>query len=856
MRLLLRFGLRHHRRHPLQTVLTLLGIAAGVALLVAMQTAQRTAESAFDQALATVAGNATHTVTAGPEGLPVAGYVALHAELGGRGLAPALRTIARVADRPERIVLRVLGVDPFADVALRPWASAGASAGASLPIGALVTGPGAFVATPSLLRRLQLQSGSAMTLTVGGRPCVGRCVGALAVGDELAAGLDDVLLVDIATAQEWSGRLDRIDRLDLRVDEANVAPTLAAVRERFGPGVRITAAGAQQGGLGQLARGFRINLTALSLLSLVVGAFLVHETMRLSVVARRAQFGVLRALGVRGAQLAWAVAIEAAAIGLVGSAIGTALGALAAQALLAPLVRTLNDHYATFSLQQVDYEPGVLLAGTLLGGGMALLAGLGPAIAAGRVSARSVLVPARAAADAPPSPWRALRTIVPLALLGAVLLATVGTRLVQAYVGTLAVVLAAVAAVPPAMAGFLAVADRVLAPLGPFARYVARSTAAARDHLALPVAAMVLAIATTIGMATMVGSFRDSVAGWLEEVLPGDVFVSVPGGVDERTQPFVPAIAAAMRDTPGVVAATAYHRTVVAMRGGRADAADDVDLVGVQPTPTWSASFPLLRGDDARGRAAIANDAGAWVSEPLAFRWGLAVGDALTVATAAGPVPLPIAAIYRDYSNERGEVIVGDGWLAAHFTVGTTALGFEVARGTDVATVVAALRVSAAAAGDQAVEVRGQRDLRERSLAIFDRTFAITGVMRLLCLVVAFIGIYAAFAALQLERGAEIGLLRCLGARPRQIGVVVLGQTALLGLCAGVLALPLGACIGHVLAHVVNQVSFGWTLVAVAVPPAALGEALLLAVAASSLAGLQPAWRFARMRPAAALREA
>jgi putative ABC transport system permease protein len=121
---------------------------------------------------------------------------------------------------------------------------------------------------------------------------------------------------------------------------------------------------------------------------------------------------------------------------------------------------------------------------------------------------------------------------------------------------------------------------------------------------------------------------------------------------------------------------------------------------------------------------------------------------------------------------------------------------------------------------------------------------------------VAFVGIYAAFAALQLERGREVGLLRCLGARPGQIALVVLGQTALLGGCAGLLALPLGAVLGHVLAHVINRVSFGWSLATVAMPPAAAVEAVGLAVGAAVLAGLQPAWRFARMRPAQALREA
>ncbi len=855
MNLLLRFGLRHHRRHPLQTLLTLLGIAAGVALLVAMQSSQATAERAFDAALATVAGDATHTVTAGPAGVPVAHYAALARELGGRHAAPSVHAIARAMQRPERTVLRVLGIDPLADASLRPWAAAGSRGTVPFPLAALMAQPGTFVATPALRTRLGLADGDELPITVGGRPFRARCVGALAVDGALAAGLDDVLLVDIATAQEWTGRQDRIDRIDLRLDAANTQHALAAVRTCLGTAARIEAVGARQGGLAQLARGFRVNLTALSLLSLLVGAFLVHETMRLSVVARRPQFGVLRALGVASRSLGIAVAAEAAMLGLLGSGLGALLGLGAAQLLLAPLVRTLNDHYATFSLHGVVFEPGLLLLGTALGGGVAVLAGLGPAVAASRVTARSVLVPARAAAASPASPWRALRWILPPALVAVLLLTTCEDRLLQAYFGMLALVVAAVAAVPPALAACLAAAARVARPAGPFVRYVVRSTLAARDHLALPMAAMVLAVGTTIGLATLVGSFRDSVAGWLGQVLPGDVFVSVPGGVDERTLAFAPAVASALEATPGVVATTAYYRSVLPVRGGTRQGAADLDVVGVRASARFVRGFPLLAGDDERGRGALSRDDGAWVSEPLAFRFGLAVGDVLTVATARGDVPLPIAAIYRDYSNERGEVIVGATWFAAHVGTGSTAFGFEVAADTTPEAVADAMRVRSAAAADQAISVQVQRALRESSLAIFDRTFAITGVMRLLCLAVAFFGIYAAFAAMQYERGAEIGLLRCLGASPSRIGLVVIGQTALLGLCAGVLAVPLGGLFGHVLADVVNRVSFGWTLVEVAMPWRAAGEAVLLAIAAAVLAGLQPAWRFSHMRPAAALRE-
>lgn len=858
MRLLLAQGLRHHRQKPLQTLLTLLGIAAGVALLCAMRLSQNTAERAFDRAVEAVAGTATHTVQNGPEGMPAAAYAELRRRLGGHGVAPSMHAIARVPSREQRTVLRVLGIDPFGDVELRPWS--GPRAG-GVPVGRLVTEPGSFLATEELLARLSIAAGDELSITVGGRPCIARCIGAIAPPPNVAAGLADTLVVDVATAQEWTDRLDRVDRFDLQLrdgelpDGMAVADAERVVRDVCGAGVRIERAGSGRRGLTQLTRGFRINVTALSLLSLLVGAFLVHETMRLSVVARRRTFGVLRAIGTPGRRLGLVVTLEALVLGVIGSAVGAVFGVLAADFLLEPIVRTLNDHYATFALPTLEVDVGELLLAS--GGGVlvTVLAALAPAITASRVSPREVMLTAVGAGDASAG-WRWWWALPPAAL-SALLLGTVGTGLIQGYFGMLALLVAAVLCMPTLMTAALRLLSLPLVRLGPFARYVARSTAAARDHLALPVAAMVLAVATTIGMAVLVTSFRDSVDGWLGQVLPADVYVSVPGGVDERSQTVDPKLVASLREAPGVAACTDYHRTLLPVRGGDGGRRD-VEVVGMAASDAWLRSWPLLSGDRAAARAALSGEAApaAWISEPLAFRAGLAVGDRITLGTGEASATLPVVAVYRDYSSERGEVLVARDWLHANdVRAGVTALGLELKDGVDLDVTMALLRARASDASEQGVMIRSTRELKSTSLEIFDRTFAITGVMRLLCLAVAFFGIYSAFSALQFERGVEIGLLRCLGATPGRIGVVVIGQTALLGLCAALLAMPLGIVIGHLLAHVINKVSFGWSLVAVSVPPRALVEASLLAVVASLLAGIWPAIRFARMRPAVALRE-
>jgi putative ABC transport system permease protein len=182
----------------------------------------------------------------------------------------------------------------------------------------------------------------------------------------------------------------------------------------------------------------------------------------------------------------------------------------------------------------------------------------------------------------------------------------------------------------------------------------------------------------------------------------------------------------------------------------------------------------------------------------------------------------------------------------------TDALGFYLAPGYEAEQVAAALRRQAA--GEQQVLVYSNRALREASLATFDRTFRVTQVLRLLAVAVAFVGILSALMALQLERGRDLAVLRATGLTPRQVWGLVIGETTLMGLLAGLLSLPLGVIQALVLIYVINRRSFGWTM-QTWLSPEVFIEALLLALGAALLAGLYPAWRMARTRPALALRE-
>ena len=394
--------------------------------------------------------------------------------------------------------------------------------------------------------------------------------------------------------------------------------------------------------------------------------------------------------------------------------------------------------------------------------------------------------------------------------------------------------------------GFLAamrlggpLAGRVAGTLGPLA---ARSLAAGLSRTAVAVAALTVAVATTVGVGVMVDSFRTTVSQWLEDRLQADVYVSLPVPGTR----FEPATVAALRSLSGVREASTGLTLELETAAGL------LDLFVLEPAADSLRGFRLLAGDEEWARAQFRGADAVLISEPLASRRALAPGDDLRLPAPGGPRRFKVVGIYADYGSDQGVVTMSRRTFQRHWDVpGASAVGLYLAPGVAVDAVARAVREVVPA--DRTPLVRANAALREASLEVFDRTFTITVVLRMLAALVAFVGVVSALTALQLERQREMAVLRALGLTRAQVWALVSGQTGLMGLVAGLLALPLGLGMALILILVVNRRSFGWTL-EVHVDPLILAQALGLALVAALLAGLQPAWRMSRAAPADALR--
>lgn len=827
-------------RHPWQIGLSALGVALGVAVVLAVDLAIGSARRAFTLSSEAVAGRATHEIVGGSGGVPDSVFTRVVSLPGVTAAAPIV-TADVVADSA---ALRLLGVDPLSEAPFRPYL--GRNPGGS--VSASLLRPGAALLSRTTARRLGVAAGDTLRLDANGRRGTVWIAGILDPEDALSRqALDGLLVTDIATAQDLRGatRLDRIE-LELRTPGAE-----ARIRSVLRPGLELRGAGSGTASMREMTNAFDLNLRALGLLALVFGVFLIYNSMTFSVVQRRGLIGTLRVLGVTRREVFRMVAGEAAVLGVVGTAVGLVLGSGLADLLLRMVARTINDLYFAVQVRELTLPAPALAKAVLLGVGGTLVAGMPAALEATQARPRGALL----RSELEERLHRALPWLsgggVALAGLGGTVLWLSGRDLTSSFAGLFGIIFGCALLIPLATLGLMRLFRPVAGALfGILGRMAAGGVANGLSRTAPAIAALAIAVAVAVGVGVMIESFRGTVVRWLDHTLLADIYVSAPGPA--RSGPggaLDPAAVAAIERVPGVERIRRYRTTTVLY----GDGGEMAGIMAIDPDSLVREAFEVVKGDLSAFWPAFRAGRVVAVSEPFAYRHRLDPGDTVQVWTPGGPRTFPVGLVYREYGSDQGRLMMArPTYLRLWHDPVVTSVGVFVRPGRSVDDVVDAIRRATAPA--QRLYVRSNRGLRDASLQVFDRTFAITAVLRLLALIVAFVGVVSALMALQLEKTRELGVLRANGLTPRQVWQLVSSQSGLMGLAAGLLAIPIGLLLAALMIFVVNRRSFGWTI-DMAPAPGILVQALVLAVLAALLAGVYPSWRMARTPPAEALRE-
>lgn len=841
-----RAGWRHLLNRRWQSVLMVLGIALGVAVMVAIDLANASAERAFVLSSEQVTGRTTHQIIGGPDGLDEAIYVDLQRSGLPVEAAPVITTYAaspQLGGQP----FQLLGIDPFVDATFRSFLDRGENLDLN-GLTAFLTRPGAVLLSAPVAERFGLEIGESFSLEINGHDQTVFLSGVLEPSDAFnRRTLEGLILVDIATAQELTGWFGRLERIDLLLPEDD-GPLVTQIRERLPENARLVEAEARAGAVAEMTEAFRLNLSALSMLALVVGLFLIYNTITFSVVQRRPLFGTLRCLGVTRREIFTLVLTEAFLVGLFGALLGIGMGILLGRSTVAMVSQTVNDLYFTTTVQEVGFPVESLVKGGLVGLLATVLTAVPPAWEAASVPPRLALFRSGIESKTQKLVKGSAVAGVLVILIGLAAFAVPGGRLFFGFGGTFAVLVGFAM-----LSALLLVAlVRVITPLtgrlfGWLGRMAPRNLINALSRTSIAVAALMVAVGVTIGVGLMIDSFRYTVVVWLEQTLQGDVYISVPSFVANTSTALIdPAVLEQIEAVPEFEQVHTLRSASVDSRFG--------------PVQVLASSNRRV-GDErlfaevaARGDAlAQAFEAGSvLISEPLANRTGLKTGDDIELFTVDGWRSFRVIGIYYDYSSSMGNVVMYQPVYRAFWQeAGITAIAIRLPEGADADAAAQTLR--ARLNTDQRLTIRPNRELRREVMEVFDRTFAITAALRILATVVAFIGVLNALLLLQLEKQREIGILRAIGMTGRQLWRLVMMETGLMGLVAGLLAMPAGYALALILVYIINLRSFGWTL-QISVAPGVFVQALLIALAAALLAGVYPAYRMSRMPASEAVR--
>lgn len=834
----------HVRQARSLFVLTVVGVALGVAAVLAIQIINRSALAAFEGSLQAVSGDADLTVLGRTPTLPDSLLVEVLATPGIVGAWPMVRVPVALADsgvsRLETTFLDIVGVDLFAPVEI-PWE---AEAGPADP-GAALASPGWAAVTPALAEQRGWAVGDTVRVWAGSTPSWIVVAGLVDFQKATPTASPRLVVMDIAQAQARFGRPGHLQQIDVRLAEtADAGAVRRDLAQRLGDRARILSPEDQRAQTRGLLAAFRLNLTALSLISLFVGLFLVYSATQASLVRRRAEFGTLRSLGATRTQVLGLILAEVALLGVLGVALGLPLGYAAARMNIDVVSSALTNLFLLDSIHRLQVPPTLLLTAGAIGIGGALAGALIPALDMSRRHPRELL-------SAFTLHERIDRLSPRLAAVGSALVVGAGLWYVaggrQWQHAGFVLAVALLAGLPLLTPWVLRTLARPLRPsaFGPV--YSLKSLGARLQGSAFAVAALGIAVSMLVGITIMVGSFRDTLEVWIHTTVQADVYVSPAAWRGPGHEAFLDeGLAQRLTEHPGV-------RAVDRLRGMEVFTAADEPVVvaGVDVgLPQAERRFTLLQGDPAIAFDRVHGEGHVLVGETLARRKDLWVGDRIELHTAGGLQAFEIAGVYYDYDARGGGLLMDLRTLRAHWRDDSlNGIALYLESGRDADEVIDELRAALPA---QALDMVSNRRLRGEAMEIFDQTFAVTRLLQGISLLIAVCGVTLMLLVMAREQSSELALYRAVGATRRQLFGLFVGKGAGIGGLGLILGGVSGVLLALVLIFVINRAYFGWTIQLhwPWVPFLEQAATILLATIAASL---YPAWRASRT-PASELR--
>jgi putative ABC transport system permease protein len=843
----IRISLRYIQRHIWQTLLMVTAIMLGVAVIIGVDIANQSASQAFDLSTNSIKGRATHYLSSGSSGLDEDVYTSLKRD---GFMYPSAPIISFYITSPQLggVTLQVIGIDAFSDSPFRNFVGRDSLDESGIS-NAFLTTPNSVLMSQVQAEKYLLDLGSDFDIFVDGKTHSVSIAGLLSTADKLnQRALNELLIMDIATAQEISGKIGFLDRVELILPD-NQPDLITAIQSSLPGNVVLLSIDGRTSIVKELTDAFQVNLTALSLLAMLVALFLIYNTMTFSVLQRRHMFGILRSLGMTRIEIFILILIESFLMGVAGAILGTILGLLLGRGTVGLVTQTINDLFFVTTVRDLPVPVGSVIKGIVIGITATIATAAFPALEAVRIPPLSAMTRSNQESGIKMNIAGISLTGLIIVMFGAGTLLIPTRNLTISFAGTFLIVIGLAMLIPKQIIIFMNLIGKITPRIwGGLGRLAPREVINSLSRTAIAVAALMISVAVTIGVTLMINSFRLTVVTWLDQILQGDIYISVAGSPSgQPTFPLDPNILVQLENFDGI-------ENIYSLQTSQVESLDGPILIAANNNPNDGMEQIYLSNQVPVEQMWSELESGSvLITEPLMNRLDLPQqGGELALYTEQGLISFPIAGVIYDYSSSQGsalfaQIIYQEYWPDENIA----ALSLILEPGMDVD--LTAQKIKEYLAGGQRLLIRPNQAIRQETLDIFERTFAITTSLQIMTTIVAFIGILSALMNLQLDKKRQLGILRALGLTGKQLWTLVMLETGLMGTVAGLTALPTGYILSLILIYIINKRSFGWTMqISLDIHP--FIQAVLLAIIASLLAGILPTRQTLKQNPADVIR--
>ncbi|MBX9671423.1 MAG: ABC transporter permease [Candidatus Obscuribacterales bacterium] len=847
-RLFISFILRDLLKNWVRSFITIGGIALGVSVFLAITLANETALSKFRETVDVIAGKANLEIRSQSGRYIPLSYMEQLVWLQNLGVrfAPMLQdTVVFGKEGSEPVQL--VGIDVLAD---QDFFAGGVGTNESYDMFA----PGAALVGWRLAETFHLKVGDDFDLTVNDRQHKFHVSGILEKSGLGGAFSGNVVATDIENAQAALDSVSKISEIELIVPDNRLDEIKEEIQASLPATMIVERPESRGNNVEKMTRSFQYNLTALAFIALIVGMFLIHNTITISVIRRRAEIGTLRALGLPRRQVSALFMGEAAAFGVLGSAVGVACGVVFADGALSAIAGTMEHFYFQHPFGSTSVEPSSLLRAFLIGLVITMVAAVPP------IWESTTVQPAEAVRRSSLES-KVLGSSGRLSLIGLLLflgcwLAAQGPPIngfpFLGYLSALCAILGMSFCTPILVKSIFGLVGSTRAfrrIIGVEGTLAARSLYGASGRTSLAIASLMIGISMMISLAIMISSFRSTVVAWVDQTLKADLWIqSASRERGSRQARLSEAVSGMIQKLPGVVAVDGFVEQRMLYRG--------------EPSIVSGGEFNIIKrfgglrftsGESVDQVFSRLTSKSCLISESFAIRRNVCTGDTIEVPTDKGIISLSVGGVYYDYSSDLGQVVI-DRELYKKYFDDHSLTSIAVYLRPDVDLEQARSEILNAVNGYSLICIRSTRELRKEAMRVFDRTFAVTYALHTIAVTVALLSIMNALLALSFESRRDFGILRYLGAQRGQLQAIVYGQSFLLGCLGNGTGLFVGGILSLLLVNVINRQSFGWT-VQLAIPWDFIAQSSLLVLLAALAAGFVPARQAARTKAPEVVRD-